>query len=74
MAKSNKTGITRRDVIKGAGALAGAAIGTGAITGFPYIMAQEKMTLRYLGTAGTSRPTSPRSASRIPASSWNIFR
>ena len=51
MTKSNKTGITRRDVIKGAGALAGAAIGTGAITGFPYIMAQEKMTLRYLGTA-----------------------
>ena len=51
MTKSSKTGITRRDVIKGAGALAGAAIGTGAITGFPYIMAQEKMTLRYLGTA-----------------------
>ena len=51
MKKSKTAGITRRDVIKGAGALAGAAIGTGAITGFPYIMAQEKMTLRYLGTA-----------------------
>jgi putative spermidine/putrescine transport system substrate-binding protein len=51
MKKSKTTGITRRDVIKGAGALAGAAIGTGAITGFPYVMSQEKTTLRYLGTA-----------------------
>jgi putative spermidine/putrescine transport system substrate-binding protein len=51
MKKSKTTGITRRNVIQGAGALAGAAIGTGAITGFPYVLSQEKMTLRYLGTA-----------------------
>ena len=51
MKKSKTTGITRRGVIKGAGALAGAAIGSKAITGFPYIMAAEKTTLRYLGTA-----------------------
>ncbi len=51
MRKSKSTGISRRGVIKGAGALAGAAIGSGAITGFPYVMSQEKLTLRYLGTA-----------------------
>lgn len=56
MKKSKTTGITRRGVIKGAGALAGAAIGSKAITGFPYIMAAEKITLRYLGTAVNQSP------------------
>jgi putative spermidine/putrescine transport system substrate-binding protein len=45
-----KSGISRRSVLKGAGALAGVAVGA-QITGFPYVMAQEKPVLRYLGTA-----------------------
>jgi putative spermidine/putrescine transport system substrate-binding protein len=51
MSKSTKSGLTRRGVLKGAGAIAGAAVGARAITGFPYVHAQEKVTLRYLGTA-----------------------
>jgi hypothetical protein len=38
-------------VLKGAAGLAGAAVGSGAITGFPAIWAQEEKVLRYLGTA-----------------------
>jgi putative spermidine/putrescine transport system substrate-binding protein len=44
------TGIDRRTFLKGAGAAAGLAAGTG-IQGFPYINAQETITLRYAGTA-----------------------
>ena len=45
----NKTGaISRRHVLKTAGAAATAVTG---IAGFPYVNAQEKITLRYLGTA-----------------------
>ena len=51
MKKSKTAGVTRRSVLKGAGALAGAAIGSRAITGFPAIIAAETTTLRYLGTA-----------------------
>jgi putative spermidine/putrescine transport system substrate-binding protein len=51
MPKSKSAGLSRRSVIKGAGAIAGAAIGTSAIRGFPYVLAAEKTTLRYLGTA-----------------------
>ncbi len=51
MKKSKTAGITRRSVLKGAGVLAGAAIGSKAITGFPAIIAAETTTLRYLGTA-----------------------
>jgi putative spermidine/putrescine transport system substrate-binding protein len=47
----NPMGTTRRSVLKGAGALAGAAAGSGAITGFPAVFSQEKKVLRYLGTA-----------------------
>ncbi len=44
-----KTGaISRRHVLKTAGAAATAVTG---IAGFPYVHAQEKITLRYLGTA-----------------------
>ena len=44
-----KTGaISRRHVLKTAGAAATAVTG---IAGFPYVNAQEKITLRYLGTA-----------------------
>jgi putative spermidine/putrescine transport system substrate-binding protein len=51
MRKTKQSGLTRRSVIKGAGALAGAAIGTGVIKGFPAIHSQEPKVLRYLGTA-----------------------
>jgi putative spermidine/putrescine transport system substrate-binding protein len=44
-------GISRRNVLKGAGALAGAAAGSTAITGFPAVWAGEEKVLRYLGTA-----------------------
>jgi putative spermidine/putrescine transport system substrate-binding protein len=46
----DKTGIDRRTFLKGAGAAAGLAAGAG-IQGFPYINAQETITLRYAGTA-----------------------
>jgi putative spermidine/putrescine transport system substrate-binding protein len=45
------TGITRRNLLKtGAAAVAGTALGTGAITGFPTIWAQNPITLRQFGT------------------------
>src|SRR5579872_1173867 len=44
-------GVSRRAVLKGAGALAGVAAGSGAITGFPAVWSQEEKVLRYLGTA-----------------------
>jgi putative spermidine/putrescine transport system substrate-binding protein len=44
-------GISRRSMLKGsAAAMAGAAIGSGAITGFPTIWAQNPITLRQFGT------------------------
>lgn len=45
-------GMSRRSFIKAAGALSGAAIGSGAITGFPMIWAQniKNITLRQFGT------------------------
>ncbi len=48
-------GVSRRSLLKGGAALAGAAIGSGAITGFPTIWAQniKNVTLRQFGT-GTS--------------------
>ncbi len=44
-------GVSRRNVLKGSGALAGAALGSTAITGFPAVWAAEEKVLRYLGTA-----------------------
>ncbi|MEQ8813903.1 MAG: extracellular solute-binding protein [Thalassobaculum sp.] len=44
-------GISRRRVLKGAAAAGGLAVGSGAITGFPAIIASEPVTLRYMGTA-----------------------
>src|SRR5580698_7121294 len=50
--KTNKTtGLSRRTVLKGAAGLAGAVVGSGAITGFPAVWSQEDKVLRYLGTA-----------------------
>ena len=48
---TKKSGISRRNLLKtGAAAAAGAAIGSGAITGFPTIWAQNPITLRQFGT------------------------
>ncbi len=48
---SKTTGITRRNFLKtGTAAVAGAAVGSGAITGFPTIWAQNPITLRQFGT------------------------
>ena len=51
--KRDKTakGVSRRALLKGAAGLAGAAAGSGAITGFPAVWSQEDKVLRYLGTA-----------------------
>src|ERR1700729_3458855 len=52
MSKKDMTkGVSRRALLKGAAGLAGAAAGSGAITGFPYVWSQEEKVLRYLGTA-----------------------
>jgi putative spermidine/putrescine transport system substrate-binding protein len=45
------SGLTRRGVLKGTGAVAGAAVGSGLIAGFPAVISAEPITLRYLGTA-----------------------
>ncbi len=53
MSSDSKTkSVTRRSVLKGAAATAGAAIGSGALTGFPTIWAQniKDVTLRQFGT------------------------
>jgi putative spermidine/putrescine transport system substrate-binding protein len=47
----NKAGISRRNFLKtSTAAVAGAAVGSGAITGFPTIWAQNPITLRQFGT------------------------
>ncbi|MDJ0949135.1 MAG: extracellular solute-binding protein [Alphaproteobacteria bacterium] len=45
--------VSRRKVIKGAGAVAGLAAGSGLVKGFPYVMAADPITLRYASTAVT---------------------
>ena len=47
-----KKGVSRRSILKGGAAAAGAALGSGAITGFPTIWAQniKDVTLRQFGT------------------------
>ena len=59
-------GLSRRTFIKGAVAAAG-------IAGFPYVHAQEKITLRYLGTASTRARTLQRSSRKTRASRFNTF-
>lgn len=50
--KQERNGVSRRGFIKAAGAVGGAALGSGAITGFPMIWAQniKDITLRQFGT------------------------
>ncbi len=49
---SPATGVSRRTLLKGTAAAAGVAVGSGAITGFPTIWAQniKNITLRQIGT------------------------
>ena len=49
--KETRPGASRRSVLKGAGAVAGSAVGSQLITGFPAVWSQEDKVLRYLGTA-----------------------
>jgi putative spermidine/putrescine transport system substrate-binding protein len=49
--KKSEAGLSRRSILKAAGALAGATAGSGAITGFPAVWSQEVKELRYFGTA-----------------------
>ncbi|AJY46578.1 ABC transporter substrate-binding protein [Martelella endophytica] len=48
--KKTKGGLTRRKLLKTTAAATGAAIGSGVITGFPTIWAQNPITLRQFGT------------------------
>src|SRR5450432_4552968 len=49
--RSKTKSIDRRVLLKGAAGAAGLAVGSGAITGFPYVRSAEPKVLRYLGTA-----------------------
>ena len=51
--KKSKMAVSRRKVLKGSAAAAGVAIGTGALSGFPTIWAQEKITIRTVGSGVT---------------------
>ena len=46
-----KRGLSRRSLLKSSAAIAGVALGSKAITGFPAVIAAEPVTLRFLGTA-----------------------
>ena len=47
---SSKKGLSRRGLLKAGAAATGAAIGSGLITGFPTIWAQNPITIRQFGT------------------------
>src|ERR1043165_967665 len=50
MTKTTSKGISRRSLLKTGAAAVGFAAGSGAITGFPTIWAQNPITLRQFGT------------------------
>jgi len=56
--KKSSSGISRRDLLKGAAAAVGTAAGSGAITGFPTIWAQniQNVTLNHVGSVYTTNP------------------
>jgi putative spermidine/putrescine transport system substrate-binding protein len=58
MADGTKKGVTRRGMLKGASALAGVAAGSGAVTGFPTIWAQniKDVELKHAGLPVTCIP------------------
>ncbi|WEK05283.1 MAG: PotD/PotF family extracellular solute-binding protein [Candidatus Devosia phytovorans] len=59
MTEIKKKGLSRRSVLKGAAASVGAAIGSGAITGFPTYWAQasKDITITHVGSIYTTNPT-----------------
>jgi len=59
MSEVKSTGISRRDLLKGAAATAGVAVGSGAITGFPTVWAQniKDVTITHVGSIYTTNPT-----------------
>lgn len=58
MTEVKSKGISRRDLLKGAAATAGAAVGSGAITGFPTVWAQniKDVTITHVGSIYTTNP------------------
>ncbi|MGH6832259.1 MAG: twin-arginine translocation signal domain-containing protein, partial [Methyloceanibacter sp.] len=50
---SLRTKVSRRRLLKGAGAIAGLAAGTGAITGFPTVWAQNIKDITLLQVGGS---------------------
>jgi putative spermidine/putrescine transport system substrate-binding protein len=58
MTSRTTKGVSRRGILKGSAALAGAAIGSGAVTGFPTIWAQniKDVVLRHVGPPVTAIP------------------
>jgi putative spermidine/putrescine transport system substrate-binding protein len=58
MSETNSKGISRRDLLKGAAATAGVAVGSGAITGFPTVWAQniKDVTITHVGSIYTTNP------------------
>lgn len=48
--KSDKSGLSRRSILKGAAGIAGLTAGSGFLTGFPAVHSSEPKVLRYLGT------------------------
>ena len=48
--KQKKSSVSRRSVLKGSAAAAGVAVGSGAVAGFPTVWAQDKVTLRIVGS------------------------
>lgn len=59
MTEIKTQGISRRNVLKGAAATVGAAIGSGVVTGFPTYWAQNSkdITITHIGSIYTTNPT-----------------
>ncbi len=66
--KEKKAGISRRTLLKSGAAAAGLAAGSGAITGFPMIWAQNPITLRQFGTGVSNLNAIAKNARRTSAS------
>ena len=73
MSKKINKKITRRSMLKSTTALAGAALGSGLITGFPAIHASGTPTIRYLGTAVNMGSEPEKNYLRILVSKLNTF-
>ncbi len=74
MSKKINKKISRRNFLKSSTALAGAAVGSGLITGFPAIHASGTPTIRYLGTAVNMGSEPEKNCLKILVSKLNIFQ